>query len=36
MEADDNKKDNFYKILESPTDEIPRHDIKFLMADFTV
>ena len=34
MEADDNKKDNFYKILEHVIDEIRRHDIKPWMGDF--
>ena len=34
MEEADNKKDNFYKILQNPIDEISRHDIKFLMGDF--
>ena len=31
MEADDNKEDNFYKILQNVIDEIPQHDIKLLM-----
>ena len=34
MEADDNKEDNFYKILQNVIDEIPPHDIKLLMWDF--
>ena len=34
MEADDSKKDNFYKILENVIDEIRRHDIKPWMGDF--
>ena len=36
MEADDNKKGNFYKILPNVIDEIPRHDIKLLMGDFNM
>ena len=36
MENDDNKKDNFYKILDNIVDQIPRHDIKSLMGDFDV
>ena len=34
MEADDSKKDNFYKILENIIDEIRRHDIKPWMGNF--
>ena len=34
MEADDNNKDHFYKILQNVIDEVPRHDIKLLMGDF--
>ena len=34
MEADDSKKDNFYKILENVIDEIRRHDIKPWIGDF--
>lgn len=34
MEADDSKKDNFYKILENVIDEIRRHVIKPWMGDF--
>ena len=30
IEADDNKKDNFYNILQNVIDEIPQHDIKLL------
>ena len=36
MEADDNKKGNFYKNLPNVIDEIPRHDIKLLMGDFNM
>ena len=36
MKTDDNKKDNFYKILQNVIDEIPRHDIKHLMGDCNV
>ena len=35
IEADDNKKDNVYKILQNVTHEIHRHDIKLLMRDFS-
>ena len=34
METDDNTKDNLYKILQN--DEIARHDIKLLIADFNL
>ena len=34
MEADDSKKQNFFKILQNVKDEIPRHKIKLLMGDF--
>ena len=36
MEADDNKEDNFYKILQNVIGEVPRHDIKLLMGDCNV
>ena len=31
VEADDKRKDNFYKSLHNAIDEIPQHDIKLLM-----
>ena len=34
MEADDNKKYNFYKILQNAIDEILRHDIKLFVGGF--
>ena len=34
MEADNYKKDNFYKVLQNVIDGIPGHDIKLLMGDF--
>ena len=36
MEADDNKKDHFYKTLQTVIDEVPQQDIKLLMGDFNV
>ena len=36
MQADDNKKKNFYEILQKVIDEIPQHHIYFLMGDFNV
>ena len=33
MEADDNKKDNFYKILQNIINKVPRHNIKLLMGE---
>ena len=34
MDTDDDKKDDFYKILLKVIDGIPRHDIKLLTGDF--
>ena len=36
MEADDNKEDNFHKILQNVIGEVPQHDVKFLMGDCNV